>query len=115
MAVSSAMLTRIDHDPLDTPSPPRTGGPQLLPVDAIIFGFSTDPKQCRPAIEPNYSFFLNTVFRRHVQKELILTDLQECVARLSFYKRLGIKKRIGPRTNKLHYELMRQIMNCSTF
>jgi hypothetical protein len=106
--VPFAMLPRIDHDPLDVPSPPRTGGPQSLPVDAILFRFSTDPKQCRSAIEPNYSFFLTAVFRRHVQKELILTDLQECVARLSFYKRLGIKKRIGPRTNKLHYESMRQ-------
>jgi hypothetical protein len=41
-----------------------------------------------------------------MQEKFVLTNSQESIARLSFFKRLGIEKGIGPRTNKLHDESM---------
>jgi hypothetical protein len=39
-----------------------------------------------------------------MQKKFVLTNSQESIARLSFFKRLGIEKGIGSGTNKLHDE-----------
>jgi len=65
-----------------------------------------DPNQSSSAIEVEKSFFLDDVVGRHMQKKFVLTNFQESIARLSFFKRLGIEKGIDSRTNKLHDEPM---------
>jgi hypothetical protein len=66
----------------------------------------TDPKQSSSTVEPNQPFFFDAIVRSHVQKKLVLADPQKNIARLSFYKRFGVKKWVGARRNKLHDESM---------
>jgi hypothetical protein len=84
---------------------------QSLPINAVFFGFLTDPKQSRPAIEPYQSFFPDIIIRHHMQKKFVLINPQKGIARLSFHKCLAIQKWVGPRRNKLHYESLPSDIN----